>query len=304
MRYCISSLAILLFFSACADNSKSEQAVFEGTTKSLEQSNKMISDISADYRKQLFDRLHDLRTKEQAAVWQPKAARVSELALSTIGYINTLKSQLVGEGDNFQVVNKIFFRQNKGKELYLRLKNFVDSIYAGDYRPDNQFTELRVRFDYVDSSQYNDKKFTETFFKKVSSATALSMLAKFENDILIVENKVITYCYYHIGVFSCGMDYFYPLISVSSVCVKAGESIEITTGIGSFSKASQPNVTIDGKSFLTDENGVIAYKFKTPLKAGIYNKDVKLEYTKPDGTKESITKNIEYTVIEPNQNPQ
>ncbi len=295
MRFTIPTLAILLFYSSCDDNSKSDLAVFEATTKSLEQSSKTISDITADHRKQLFDRLNDLRTSQQAAVWQPKAARVSELAISTIKYISTLKSQLIGKSDNFQVVHKVFIQQNKGEELHRQLRNFMDSIYTVD----PSYAELmRDKFDYLDSAKYNDKEFTEAFFNHISIAGALTLLAKMENDILNMENKLITYCYYHVGSFSCGMDYFYPLISVSTICVKSGENIEITAGIGSFSQASQPTVMIDGKLFLTDENGVIAYKFKTPLKAGKYSKPVKLEYTKSDGTAESITKNIEYTVIE------
>jgi GldM N-terminal domain len=299
MKYVIPISAIFLFFSSCSNNSKSDLAVFRATTKSLEQSSKTISDITTNYRKQLFERLNDLRTAEQTAVWHPKAKRISELASSTIEYINKLKSQLVGKDGDFQVVNKIFFQQNKGEELHRQLRNFGGSIYTVDSSLIDRYADLTSdKFDYLDSVKYNDKEFTETFFSHVSNAAALSLLAKFENDILNMENKLITLCYYHTDSFSCGMDYFYPLINVNSVCVKSGDNIEISAGIGSFSVSAQPKAIIDDKIISVDENGVIAYKFKTPLKAGKYNKPVKIQYTKPDGTTESITKNIEYTVIE------
>ena len=57
---------------------------------------------------------------------------------------------------------------------------------------------------------------------------------------------------------------------------------------------------VDNKIIDANAEGVMVYKFKTPLEAGEYNKAVKIEYTKPDGTREFRTYNIEYTVINPN----
>ena len=85
----------------------------------------------------------------------------------------------------------------------------------------------------------------------------------------------------------------------SSSCVKAGNDIQITAGIGSFSLEAQPTFSVDGKAIKSDVDGVMIYKFKTPLKAGDYFKPVKIEYTKPDGTRESKEYNIEYSVIDP-----
>lgn len=301
MRYLIPSLAILLFFSSCSGNSKSELAVFEATTKSLDQSSKAISSITADNRKQLFDRLHDLRTTEMAKIWQPKAVKVSELVLSTIGYINSLKSQLNNKSENFNVVNKVFFQQNKGAELYRQLRNFVGTINAIDPRFGKDFFESTDRFNYLDSTQYGEKKFANTFFSNVSVAAALSMLAKIENDILNTENEIISYCYYHTDSRGCGMDYLYPFMSISSRCVKVGDDIEITAAIGSISFTSQPKIKIDGKIISADFGSAAVHKFKAPQQAGEYSVPVKLEYTKPDGTTESVERNIQYTVVDPDK---
>lgn len=299
MKYTIFSLAILLFFSSCSNNSKSDLVVFEATTHSLEQSSKTINEITTDYRKELFERLNDPKTAEQAAVWQPRAVRISELTSLTIGYINKLKSQLVGENDNFQVVNKIFFQQNKGEELYQRLKDFIDSIHKSELLVDIYLAELiKDKYDYLDSNRYDQKEFCQIFFNKISIAAALSLLAKFENDIRNIEKEIITSCYYRTIPGYWHYDAFQTLIAQSSNCVKAGDNIEITAGVGSFSVAAQPKFTIDGTLIPVDENGIAVYKFKTPSKAGKYIKPLKMEYTKPDGTKESMTRNIEYTVIE------
>jgi hypothetical protein len=102
---------------------------------------------------------------------------------------------------------------------------------------------------------------------------------------------------------SCGYESFQALIGLNSSCVKAGDEIEINAGVGSFSTAAQPHFSIDGKLIPANENGIAAYKFKTPLKAGTYSKTVKIEFYKPDGTKESMAKKLDYTVIDPSQNP-
>ncbi len=78
MKFAITCIVLLLLFSACSDNSKSDLAVFEATFNGLEQSSKTIEDISADFRKQLYRRLNDPMTAEKAAVLQPQAERVSE----------------------------------------------------------------------------------------------------------------------------------------------------------------------------------------------------------------------------------
>lgn len=300
MRYATSTLAILLFFSSCADNSKSELAVFKATTNSLELSSKTINSTTADFRKQLFDRLHIPGNAEQAAVWQPKAAKVSELASLVIEYISILKSQLTKEGDNLKLVNKVFFQQNEGAGLYRRLRNFMDTIYTIDPWLNKRCVELiGDRFNYFDSTKYDDRKFTHTFFNQVSTVAALSLLAKFENDIRNIEKEIVTYCYYKTSL-GCNLirETFQVIIGQSSNCVKAGDNLEITAGVGAFSAASQPKFTIGDKLISGDDNGIAIYKFKTPSKAGKHNKAVKIEYTRPDGSRESMTKNIEYTVIE------
>jgi len=315
MRYLIFISAILIFFSSCSNDSKSDLAVFKATTNGLERSSVTISKISADFHRQLVEKLNDPKSAAQVAIWQPRALRISELASSMIEYINKVKSQLIEESgyqisdkaaafesDNTKAVRKIFFQQNKGKELYQRLRNFIDSIKNIEPGLSRVFSEeLEDNYDYLDSSKYDHRGFSQTFFNQVSTATALSVLAKFENDIRNTEKEIISFCYSR-TVPGCGLGYeaFKIILAQSSDNVKAGDYIEITAGVGAFSVAAQPKFTIDGKLTPSDEDGILIYKFKTPSKAGKYTKSVKMEYLKPDGTKESITKEIEYNVIESN----
>jgi hypothetical protein len=94
-----------------------------------------------------------------------------------------------------------------------------------------------------------------------------------------------------------------PVIMQDKSYVKVGENIKITAGICMFSINSDPQITVNGKP-ATTEYGIASYNLKASLKAGGYSVPVKMEYIKPDGTKNIFIKNIEYTVIDPNQNPQ
>jgi hypothetical protein len=151
-----------------------------------------------------------------------------------------------------------------------------------------------------DWDEDRSKDFTKTYFHNMPVIAALSMLSKFENNVKIMENNFIMFCLsksYSVG--GCGYSSGpYSLVSQSSSYVKAGDEIEITAGIGLFTRAAIPRITIKNTPVPVNENGVASYRFKTPLEPGKYFVPVKIEYTKPDGTKDLFTKKVAYTVAE------
>jgi len=314
MRHSFFISAVVLFFCSCTGNSKSELAVFKATVNALDQSNKTINDVTNNIHKQLYGRLHDPQTANRAAVWQPIASRITELSSSVINYLSKVRSQLIGKIDkdtskffvfkseNKDAVSKLFIEEGKGKQLYNRLKDFTNSMHNVDPEINIYYDELiKSNDDYLVYNIPDEKEFTETFFNNVSAAAAISLLAKFENDIRNTENKFVVFCFDKSTVIFCGYTVFKAIVGQSSNCVKAGDAIDITAGIGAFSTSAGPTFTVDNKKITANEEGVMVYKFRTQSKAGTYAKAVTIEYTKPDGTKSVHTYNIEYTVIDPNQ---
>lgn len=316
MKYSIFISAIVLFFCSCSNDSGSELAVFMATKNSLEKSSQALKYVTDNIRKELNYRLTDPKTAEHAAIWEPKASKVSELTTHFFQYIEKLKLELLNEAgysvsdeasvfksNNDEAVVKIFFQKNRGEELLKELNSYITSVDSVDETMKLEFADFKKEtYEYL-TKKDNQRSFSKTYFNQSSTGAALAMLAKFENDIRNTENKLVTYCYYHTFPLTHNYEVFRVLVAQSSNYVKAGDNIEITAGVGSFSAASQPKVTIDGKVILANENGILVYKFKTPSKAGKYTKPVKMEYTKPDGTREEMIKKIEYTVIDPNQTP-
>lgn len=78
-----------------------------------------------------------------------------------------------------------------------------------------------------------------------------------------------------------------------------GDEIIINAGVGAFSSAAKPTVTIDGAGATSLPDGSYEYKFNAPSAAGEYTKKVKVSFVKPDGTIASVDKDIKYTVGQP-----
>ena len=318
MRYFISLSAFIIFFSSCSDKSKSDLNVFRATEEGLQLSNTAISHSNEVIYHSLEEQLEDSKNWDRTIVWQPKALQIKTLSDSIINYIRGLKEELKNEAGpanpedngssqegNLTVTNHVFESHGRGKELFEKLLKYQQQVLSVDSGLNEFFRNKIIIFtENFDYSRNNTAAFIKNYFNKIPLIAAYAMLSKFENNVKVIENTLITFCESKTRFIDEGYTVFSAIVGQSSNYVKAGDNIEITAGVGAFSVASKPKITIDGKDIQLNKEGVVIYKFKTPVKAGKYFKAVKMEYTKPDGTKESMTKNIEYTVIEPNKNPQ
>jgi gliding motility-associated protein GldM len=142
------------------------------------------------------------------------------------------------------------------------------------------------------------KDFTQSFFHMTPTVAALTMLSKFQNNIKNAESGIVTYCHNQIGAVKVIYDQFAPLVGQSSNYVMPGQEVEITAGVGGYSKAAQPQISINGAGQSLDADGRAVYKI-TASGAGSHRIPVNVTYIKPDGTKETKSVNVEYTVGTP-----
>jgi hypothetical protein len=149
-----------------------------------------------------------------------------------------------------------------------------------------------------DSSEGKHQDLWRTFFDDNPTIAALAILSKFQNNIRINENRTIVFCYNKIDhIDGYGLDEFYsPFVVISSSHVKGGEEIEITSGVGGFSKAALAEIVIDRRNVSLDPVGAAHYKFKASDKPGTHRVPVKISFTDREGKKQTITNNIGYTV--------
>lgn len=306
------SMFLAVFFSACADKIKTDIIVFKAMDEGLINSNNTIDKYTQTLLVSLDNKLAEPSSRYKAEIWKPKATHIYKITSDIMKYIEGLKIDLKGEAGlkkddvsgSFKEADKnavirLFDKKEKGKELYERLEKYkadmlsVDSQIAQTFQ--NTFIVITQAFD---SSKSKQEDFNRTFFDDIPTVAALAVLSKFQNNVKNLENRMIAFCDNKIGS-TDGYGFYTtysPIAVISSSYLKAGEEIEITAGIGSFSKAALPVVIINGKNIPLGETGAAISKFKAPDKSGKHIVPVEISYIDQDGKKQTIIKNIEYTV--------
>jgi len=284
--------------------------------KSLMTSNGNLSTANGTLYKSLEAKLNDAQTAERAKPWYERAQQAKKLSDDMDTYINQLKTDLKKEAgskmvdgkeqfkeDDLEAATRLFGNGEGGKKqgpiLEAKLKAYREAMLAID--PSIR-TEFEKNFPVDMSPQIGQdgktKEFTEAFFHMTPTVAGLTLLSKFQNNVKNAENLVVTYCHNQVGAVKVVYDQFAALVGQSSNYVMPGEEVEITAGVGAYSKAAQPQITINGSSAPIDADGRAVYKFQASG-GGARSVPVNVTYTKPDGTKESKTFDVKYTVGTP-----
>lgn len=280
----LSILFIGLLISSCSDKAGKKELIVQSLRQSFENSNTTISVSSLTILRSLEDKTTDFITKERADVWYPKAKQVSELTKEIMSEIETLKNN---DNPDQQKLRQLFTRIIKYKEQLLNIDSQIKEVFGKSTLP---------LTDSYDSNEISSEKFYEDYFI-AGDEYSFAMLAKLQNDIRIVENKVVAFCHQQTQVIICGFPTFSAIVGQNSKTLDPNSELEITAGIGSYSKASQPKITINGKLNELNEMGYVLYKTRVPQKPGSYKVPVIIEYyDQVTGKQETKQFNIEYIV--------
>ena len=286
---------------------------FKTVDKSLQNSSANLSSANTALYESLKSKRDDPKYKEQAAIWAPKADQAKTLSATITKYIDDLKLELKKganlvmkekngkmvedfKEDNLDASTRLFETNKKGEELKAKLDEYKKNMLAIDPEIKQKFeSNFPVNTDPVESKE-GKKDFTTGYFHMTPTVAALTMLSKFQNNVKNAENGVVSYCHSKIGSVIYVYDQFKPIIGTSSTYLMPGEDMTITAGIGSFSSAANPSVTINGVTKQADADGVVTNTFKV---SGSGSAHVKITFKKPDGTEGSVDKDIPYTVGQP-----
>lgn len=282
---------------------------FKTVDKSLQSSNKIISTANAVLYKSLDDKLKDEQYKAQAEYWQPKGVLTKQYSEEVIKYIEDLKLELMQAAglkedgsfkeDNLDASTRVFETGGKGDLLKAKLEEYkekmlkIDSSFATRFR-DN----FPVNTDPVPSKEGGTKPFTTGYFHMTPTVAALTMLSKFQNNVKNAENTIASHIHSQIGSVKFVYDKFAAVVGQSSNYVMPGEKVTITAGVGAYSLAAQPQITIGGAGVPVNSDGVAIKEFNADG-GGERSIPVTVTYTKPNGEKETKTFPIKYTVGTP-----
>jgi gliding motility-associated protein GldM len=262
----------------------------------------------------LQEKSTESETAEKAKVWMPKAQQAIALTTELNNYINGLKAQIMKEADfdparkgdssfkedNQDVATRIMIEQKKGQELLDKLTKYKQAMIA--IEPSLK-AEIESYLKQIDLStpitKSGNKSWENAYFHMVPTVAATTMLSKFQNDIKTSENRVVALFHEQVGKVAVRFDTYTAIVGQSSNYVMPGQEIEVMAGVGAFSKAAQPQITINGQGASLGEDGAARVKINGGG-LGKHTIPVNIRYVDQEGKPQTITKTIEYTVGQAN----
>lgn len=259
-----------------------------------------------------LDRQRDPQTTGLAEIWLPGINRIHLYADSLRMMIEGIKSEIITQSDSLKreyvtIVKQLYIENGAGSKLFKKLAAFSDSIpvLINPYGPANKKyipEDIPLLPGYADSLSANDrlqyeKKWLEKGFGRSSSLMAMVMLNKIENDVLTTEKILFEYCESTFCIMPVRYSQYKALAVLNSSYVKKGQPIEITAGVGGFTDAMKPRVSINDNEMKLDD-GCVVHRFIADGKPGKHSVMVNIEFYKPDGSREYITKRLDYIIAD------
>lgn len=280
---------------------------FRKVDTSLRKSNDNLETGNQTLFKSLAAKLSDPQVdKTLLAKWTTNAQSAQKLSDDFYKYVQDLQTELKtmsglkkGENgeeeyklDDLNASSNLMDTKSKGKELDAKLKAYRAAMFAIDPEIATAFSTTFP----VEASVSEDA--TTNSFRMMPTVAAVTLLSKYQNNIKNAENQVVTFCHNKIGEVKVVYNKFAAIVGQSSNYLMPGDKMKITAGVGAFSTQAQPQITIGGSGVPVNADGVAEREF-TAEGGGNKSVPVTVTYTKPDGTKESKSYTIEYTVGTP-----
>lgn len=268
-------LPLSIFLFSCNRENKNDVQVITAIEENLKKSNSSINSSTTLVLKILEQKSTDPHyLNDQCVIWLNKAKEVIKITGEYYDYINSIKKEENLNDTSFKQLNKKLLLY---KELILGIDNAI-------------MDEFNESFEFINKPDELGTKIT-------SMPVKLALLTSLQNNVKIIENKIIAFCNTKVGITSDWFTSYSAIVGQSSSYIKAGEEISITAGVGAFSKAALRVININGKNIAIGEEGFAIYKIKTARIPGTYSIPVILDFINvTTGKKEVKEVKIEYTV--------
>ena len=271
---------------------------FKTINDSLEKTNGTVKTSTLQIFESLTEKMGEDETREKAMIWQPKAKDVVDQTVLVYNFIDQLKKDLLAQskGDDDQnTTTRVMVNEGKGKQLLKMLTDYKTNVLKDSALRAEFEKSLPISLEMPKNLNSNKKTWEEAYFYMAPTVGALSILSKFQNDLRNAENKMVTFCHEQVGKVELRFDAFEAIVGQSSRYLMPGQELEITAGLGAFSKSKLPVVTINGSNVALNEKGMAIYK-TTATGTGSRTINVTVAFTDQDGKEQTRTIPVEYTV--------
>ncbi len=286
---------------------------FKTVNESLMTANATIDAKNQDIFKSFQQKLNDPKTAERARIWEPKAQQVKKYSDDMIAFIDGVKMEVMKaagytpehpekmKDDDLEATTRIMSDPGtRGKELLQKLTDYRKNVLAVDSSVNAEFAKTLPIDLHIPKSnnQASNKDWATAYFSMTPAVATITMLSKFQNDVKNSEAMVVEFLHRKVGEVEIVYDAFQAFAGTNSQYLMPGQELQITAGVGAFSKAAQPSITVDGAPVTLNADGVAEYKTNVGG-PGAYTKKVVINFIKPDGTPGQVIKDVQYTVGNP-----
>ncbi|MFD2918331.1 gliding motility protein GldM [Terrimonas rubra] len=290
---------------------------FKTVNSSLEKTNTTVNASTSTILASLEEKTKKAETAERANIWYPKAQQAAALSKSVFDYIQSLKTKIIttagGDPNNpdnpdkhmnegsQEIVTRIMVKDGEAKKLYTMLADYKKNLLAIDPSIAEKFSKtLQIDLSEPTGKDGKKKDWDIANFNMVPTVAGLTILSKLQNDIKTSENNVVAHIHEQVGKVEVIFDSYAAVIGQSSNYLMPGQELEITAGVGAFSKNAQPKISIGGSSLSIGEDGTAHYKTMANS-IGTHTVPVNISFFNQTTNKEeSISKTITYTVGQAN----
>ncbi len=119
---------------------------------------------------------------------------------------------------------------------------------------------LPINLDKPASKNKAGKTWEGAYFHMVPTVAALTILSKFQNDVKTSENRVVQFCHNKVGEVAVRFDTYAAIVGQNSNYLMPGQELEITAGVGAFSKAATANYYYRWSNLTLWREGTADYK--------------------------------------------
>lgn len=255
---------------------------------SFEKSSRTIETMTQTTLAELREKRITPAMSVKAAIWLPKAEQADRY-----------KNELLGEIDRVATaceINRGSCKETDLASLKNRLKVYSDSSLNIDPLIKAEFA--RNFADTADngqslSSTLNRLKSGDRFSQKEQAA----LVAQLKLSVIQNTSDIIRYCTEQVPDPGPYFSVYSAIIGQNSNALLPGEQLEITAGIGLFSRRAQPTAVINGKPCDLGEDATFNYLIRPKGKPGIYTIPIVLDFFDEDGNPVKISKNITYRLL-------
>lgn len=283
---------------------------FKVVDNSLTSTNTVVDRSTGTIMESFKLKLQAPESKVKAEVWMPKAETATRLTKEMYDYIEAIKTKIKTEAgfnpadpnstfkeDNIDISTRIMDKQGEGEKLRTKLAEYKKAMLAIDPEVAKMFENnlpINTEIPKLKNSGLGQKSWAYAYFHMTPTVAALTMLSKFQNDVKTTENRMVNEFHNRVGQVVVRFDAFEPIVGASTTYLFPGQELEVTAGLGAFSKTKLPTVSIAGSPVSLNEKGLAVRKIKVGSTSGSVN--VVVNYTDQDGNPQSKTTTINYTV--------